>query len=109
MNRLISSSSLTLSIALVCAATGIGAVPVAQAAGPTPAPGTVNLLTTPPELTSKVAPNVVLTFDDSGSMGRNYMPDRRPYTGAAWGRPTSRTPRVRSPGTAAVRPTCAPA
>lgn len=85
MNRLISSSSLTLSIALVCAATGIGAVPVAQAAGPTPAPGTVNLLTTPPELTSKVAPNVVLTFDDSGSMGRNYMPDRRPYTGAAWG------------------------
>lgn len=44
-----------------------------------PAPGTVDLLTTPPELTTKVAPNVVLTFDDSGSMGRNYMPDQLPY------------------------------
>lgn len=50
----------------------------------TPANGTVDLLTTPPELTTGVAPNVVLTFDDSGSMGRNYMPDSRPYGGAGW-------------------------
>ena len=51
----------------------------------TPANGTVDLLTTPPELTTGVAPNVVLTFDDSGSMGRNYMPDSRPYGGSGWG------------------------
>jgi type IV pilus assembly protein PilY1 len=55
---------------------------VAQA---TPANGTVDLLTTPPELTTGVSPNVVLTFDDSGSMGRNYMPDSRPYGGSGWG------------------------
>lgn len=51
----------------------------------TPANGTVDLLITPPELTAGVAPNVVLTFDDSGSMGRNYMPDSRPYGGSGWG------------------------
>lgn len=48
-------------------------------------PGTVDLLPTPPELTTTVAPNVLVTMDDSGSMGRHYMPDARPYTGAAWG------------------------
>lgn len=52
-----------------------------------PAAGTVDLLTTPPELTTKVAPNVVLTFDDSGSMASDYMPDRRPYdpNNTSWG------------------------
>lgn len=49
--------------------------------------GTVDLLTTPPELTANVAPNVVLTFDDSGSMAWTYMPDQRPYDSAAWGNP----------------------
>lgn len=48
-------------------------------------PGTVDLLPTPPELTTTVAPNVLVTMDDSGSMGRHYMPDARPYTGAGWG------------------------
>ena len=32
------------------------------------APGTVDLLATPPEITASVAPNVVLSFNDSGSM-----------------------------------------
>jgi len=31
---------------------------------------TTDLLATPPELTAAVAPNLVLTFDDSGSMAR---------------------------------------
>lgn len=53
-------------------------------AAPTPAAGTVDLLTTPPELTAKVAPNVVLTFDDSGSMGSQHMPDQRPYDATGW-------------------------
>ncbi|MBL8296849.1 MAG: hypothetical protein JNN30_00755 [Rhodanobacteraceae bacterium] len=48
---------------------------------------TTDLLATPPELTAAVAPNLVLTFDDSGSMGSAFMPDRRPYDGAGWGRP----------------------
>jgi type IV pilus assembly protein PilY1 len=50
------------------------------------APGTVDLLATPPEITASVAPNVALTFDDSGSMAWQYMPDRPAYqTGSSWG------------------------
>lgn len=55
------------------------------------APGTVDLLATPPEITASVAPNVVLTFDDSGSMAWEYMPDQRPYGGGGWGISTSVT------------------
>ncbi len=44
-----------------------------------------DLLATPPELTVAVAPNLVLTFDDSGSMGNDYMPDQRPYDPANGG------------------------
>lgn len=57
------------------------------------APGTVDLLATPPEITASVAPNVVLTFDDSGSMAWEYMPDQRPYdsSNTAWGLGTSNT------------------
>lgn len=51
------------------------------------APGTVDLIPTPPELTATVAPNVMVTFDDSGSMGRHFMPDSRPYDNAGWGVP----------------------
>jgi type IV pilus assembly protein PilY1 len=38
-----------------------------------------DLLKEPPELTASVAPNLLLTFDDSGSMASDYMPDQRPY------------------------------
>ena len=57
------------------------------------APGTVDLLATPPEITASVAPNVVLTFDDSGSMAWEYMPDQRPYdsSNTSWGLSTSNT------------------
>ncbi|WP_036113110.1 MULTISPECIES: pilus assembly protein [Luteibacter] len=36
---------------------------------------TVTLSTTPPGVTSKVAPNIVVTFDDSGSMNSTAIPD----------------------------------
>lgn len=38
-----------------------------------------DLLATPPELTAAVAPNLMLTFDDSGSMDFDYMPDKVPH------------------------------
>ncbi|WP_266156610.1 pilus assembly protein [Dyella silvatica] len=55
--------------------------------------GTVELSPGPPTATTSVAPNLVLTFDDSGSMNWHHMPDQRPYTGAAWntGADTSQT------------------
>ncbi len=46
--------------------------------------GTVDLSATPPEASTTVAPNLVLTFDDSGSMNWHHSPDKRPYTGAGW-------------------------
>jgi len=46
--------------------------------------GTVDLSAKPPEATTTVAPNLVLTFDDSGSMNWHHSPDQRPYTGAGW-------------------------
>lgn len=50
-----------------------------------PVAGTVDLIATPPELTTTVAPNIVMTLDDSGSMGRHYMPDNRPFDNGGWG------------------------
>lgn len=79
MTRMRTSFNLSLAATVFCLLVGLPQLASAQAEG------TIDLLTTPPELTSKVAPNVVLTFDDSGSMGRNYMPDQRPYTGTSWG------------------------
>jgi len=37
--------------------------------------GTVTVSKTPPGVTSKVAPNIVVTFDDSGSMNSTSIPD----------------------------------
>lgn len=37
--------------------------------------GTVTVSKTPPGVTSKVAPNIVVTFDDSGSMNATAIPD----------------------------------
>ncbi len=80
MNRMqLKTSLMAAAITFASALSGLS-----QAA---PAPGTVDLLATPPELTTTVAPNVVLTFDDSGSMAWDYMPDRRPYdpNNTSWG------------------------
>ncbi|WP_395682633.1 pilus assembly protein [Dokdonella sp.] len=48
------------------------------------APGTIDLVATPPELTTSVNPNIVVTFDDSGSMASNFMGDNRPFDGGSW-------------------------
>ena len=68
--------------ALVSLAAGLGAIPAPAYSA---VPGTVDLIATPPGLTTSVSPNLVITLDDSGSMGRNYMPDSRPYGGGGWG------------------------
>lgn len=50
-------------------------------------PGTVDLNGTPPDLTSSVDPNIVVTFDDSGSMANAYMGDTRPFDEGSWSGP----------------------
>ena len=47
----------------------------------------VELSPTPPNVTQAVPPNIVVTFDDSGSMANNYMGDSRPFDGGSWGGP----------------------
>ncbi|WP_177229287.1 PilC/PilY family type IV pilus protein [Dyella sp. OK004] len=46
--------------------------------------GAVELSPTPPNLTQGVAPNIAVTFDDSGSMASNFMGDTRPFDGNNW-------------------------
>ncbi|MGE4070097.1 MAG: pilus assembly protein [Lysobacterales bacterium] len=69
-----------LAVAFAAACLPLSGQVLAQAAA-----GTVDLLATPPEITTSVAPNLMISFDDSGSMGRNYMPDQRPFDGGGWG------------------------
>src|SRR3569623_1792952 len=52
---------------------------VTPAAAASVASGAVELSPTPPNDTQAVSPNVMVTFDDSGSMAWNYMGDKRPY------------------------------
>ncbi|MBT2119102.1 PilC/PilY family type IV pilus protein [Dyella sp. LX-1] len=47
----------------------------------------VELSPTPPNLTQGVAPNIAVTFDDSGSMASNYMGDNRPFDNDTWSGP----------------------
>lgn len=61
--------------------------PVAEAT--TVASGAVELSPTPPNDTQAVAPNVLVTFDDSGSMAFDYMGDNRPYDDKGWGNNTA--------------------
>ena len=53
--------------------------PVVHAATPTVTTGSVELSPTPPNQTQAVPPNIVVTFDDSGSMAWDYMSDRPPF------------------------------
>ena len=43
-------------------------------------PNTVDLSSTPPDLSASVDPNFVVTFDDSGSMSNQYIPDANSAT-----------------------------
>jgi len=61
-----------------------GAAAASTAAPPV---GAVELSPTPPNDTQAVAPNIVVTFDDSGSMANNYMGDNRPYDSGSWSGP----------------------
>ncbi|MGN6481323.1 pilus assembly protein [Luteibacter sp.] len=71
-----SQRSLSFLVAFALAATG-GYTGMAAAK-------TTDLSTTPPDLTTSVAPNVAITFDDSGSMQSYYMGDNRPFDGGGW-------------------------
>ena len=51
------------------------------------ASGIVELSPTPPNITQAVPPNIVVTFDNSGSMGSNFMGDERPFDGGSWSGP----------------------
>jgi len=70
--------------ALLPVAAFAAALPAAAA---TVAPAAVELSPTPPNDTQAVAPNILVTFDDSGSMAYNYMGDDRPYDSGSWSGP----------------------
>ena len=76
-------SLLACAFALTFAA-GISVPTPALAAAPI---SIVELSPTPPNVTQAVPPNVVVTFDDSGSMASNYMGDTRPFDGGSWSGP----------------------
>ncbi|HEV2623181.1 MAG TPA: PilC/PilY family type IV pilus protein [Frateuria sp.] len=67
-------------------ATGLGSLVLGLCVGfsATAMAGTVDLSAKPPEATTTVAPNLVLTFDDSGSMNWHHSPDQRPYIDNKW-------------------------
>ncbi|MFA6230417.1 MAG: PilC/PilY family type IV pilus protein [Rhodanobacter sp.] len=59
--------------------------PVVHAATVTATTGSVELSPTPPNQTQAVPPNIVVTFDDSGSMAWDYMSDTAPFvSGKSW-------------------------
>ena len=60
---------------------------ITPAAAASVASGAVELSPTPPNDTQAVPPNILVTFDDSGSMAYNYMGDDRPYDGGSWNGP----------------------
>ncbi|HEU4664178.1 MAG TPA: PilC/PilY family type IV pilus protein [Dokdonella sp.] len=82
--RSLRSAALAFATAGIWAAAGMPGNALAQAVI---APGTIDLLATPPELTASVEPNIVVTFDDSGSMASRYMGDGRPFDNGGWGAP----------------------
>jgi type IV pilus assembly protein PilY1 len=73
-----SASHRLLTLAAAMALTSLGGFSGQAAATAT------NLSTTPPDLTTSVAPNIAVTFDDSGSMQWSYMGDTRPFDQQAW-------------------------
>lgn len=83
MLRLSRHASLALALTLV---TGLSALqaPTASAATTTNT-GATELSPTPVNQTQAEPPNIVVTFDDSGSMAWDYMSDTPPFgTGTSW-------------------------
>lgn len=73
-----SASHRLLSTAAFLALTALGGLPGIAWADRT------NLGNSPPDLTTSVAPNIAVTFDDSGSMQSFYMGDNRPFDNGSW-------------------------
>src|SRR6185312_231242 len=73
----------TLSVmALVAVSSSLASAPATAATAATSS--IVELSPTPPNVTQAVPPNIVVTFDDSGSMANNYMGDNRPFDNGTW-------------------------
>src|SRR6185312_10977162 len=76
----------TLSVmALVAVSSSLASAPATAATAATSS--IVELSPTPPNVTQAVPPNIVVTFDDSGSMANNYMGDNRPFDNGTWSGP----------------------
>lgn len=56
-------------------------------AAPVVPSGATELSPAPVEQTQAVPPNIVVTFDDSGSMANDYMGDKRPFDNGSWSGP----------------------
>jgi type IV pilus assembly protein PilY1 len=69
-------------MALVAAGSTFASAPASAATVATS--GIVELSPTPPNVTQAVPPNIVVTFDNSGSMASNFMGDNRPFDGRDW-------------------------
>jgi len=78
----------------VVAAVAVGSTLFSEpaSASTTTVTGTVELSPGPPNLTQSVPPNIVLTFDDSGSMQANHLSDFPPFTTNNDGSQKSGTP-----------------
>jgi type IV pilus assembly protein PilY1 len=75
-----SRARMALLVATASMISGIAATFIPVAYGQT-----VGLASTPPNQTQAVPPNIVVTFDDSGSMASDYMGDTPPFgTSKAW-------------------------
>ena len=80
--RAIRSAQTALVVALL-------AFSMSQVFAATGQPGDVDLSPTPPDLDASVDPNIVVSFDDSGSMASNFMGDNRPFDNALWSAATT--------------------
>lgn len=75
------SISLAHSLRMTAFSTALALLSGYAASAGAAVPGTVEISPTPPDLTTSVDPNVLVTFDDSGSMAWTHMGDGRPYDG----------------------------
>jgi len=65
-------------VALACAITLFANVPVTVQAK------TLDITAEPPDVNTSAAPNLLLTFDDSGSMADHHMGDNPPFASKSW-------------------------
>ncbi len=78
--------ALPAALAFLLTLAGGMALPSTAFAAPPPN-GLTELSPTPPNVTRAVPPNIMVTFDDSGSMASNFMGDDRPFDNGSWSGP----------------------